>query len=118
MFSTALHYGTWIYSTSSVGHDSFTVSLLGNPIDAGKLAHRSTILLFDSPKYALKCQSQVFNQITDTCCIMQCILTWRIKNILHYMDNTICCHQVTVWHVHRVDMNRAVYLGKTIYAVM
>lgn len=28
------------------------------------------------------------------------------------MDHTVCCHQVTVWHIHRVDMDRAVYLVK------
>lgn len=45
--------------------------------------------------------------------VMQAALTCRIENILHYVDHTICCHQVTVWNVHRVDVNRVVHLGKT-----
>lgn len=47
------------------------------------------------------------------CMVMYGALTPRIENILHHMDHTICCHKVTVWHIHRVDMNRVVYLGKT-----
>lgn len=44
---------------------------------------------------------------------MSAVLTRRIEDILHHMDHTICCHQVAVWHIHRVDMNRVVNLGKT-----
>lgn len=47
------------------------------------------------------------------CMVIYAALTPRIKNILHHVDHAICCHQVAVWHIHRVDMNRVVYLGKT-----
>lgn len=47
------------------------------------------------------------------CIIMSAVLTRRIENILNHMDYTVCCHQVTVRHIHRVDMNGVVYLGKT-----
>lgn len=44
---------------------------------------------------------------------MHVALTPGIENILHYMDHTICCHEVTVWNVHRVDVDRVVNLRKT-----
>ena len=44
---------------------------------------------------------------------MSTILTCGIQNILHHVDHTICCHQVTVRHIHRVDVDRVVYLDKT-----
>lgn len=37
-------------------------------------------------------------------------LTWGIKNILHHMDHTVSCHQVTGRHVHRVDLDSVVHL--------
>lgn len=44
---------------------------------------------------------------------MSTFLTCGIQNILHHVDHTICCHQVTVRHIHRVDVDRVVYLDKT-----
>lgn len=46
------------------------------------------------------------------CIIMLALLTCRVEKIFHHMNHTICRHQVTVRHIHRIDMNGVVYLEK------
>lgn len=39
-------------------------------------------------------------------------LTWGIENILHHMDHTVRCHQVTGRHIHGVDLDSVVDLWR------
>lgn len=39
-------------------------------------------------------------------------LTFWIENIFYHMDHTICGHQITVGHLHWVDIDRIVFLWR------